>query len=157
RSCLLSPHCATHAQIKAAYYTQSLRWHPDRNAGSAEAAARFTALNQAYAVLGSAALRRRYDRGVLSGAELRADPRPAPRPPPVRTRHLPSRPAGPIFNFDAFYRAHYGEQLKRERQQRQLRQQQREEEAKQWWPEQLPELVFATSVLAVMVLLIIIH
>ncbi|XP_006773479.1 PREDICTED: dnaJ homolog subfamily C member 30 [Myotis davidii] len=89
------PPTATQAQIKAAYYRQSFLYHPDRNAGSAEAAERFTRISQAYVVLGSATLRRKYDRGLLSDMDLGAD----------RT----------MFNFDAFYQAHYGEQLERER------------------------------------------
>uniref|UniRef100_G5E7G6 DnaJ homolog subfamily C member 30, mitochondrial n=1 Tax=Loxodonta africana TaxID=9785 RepID=G5E7G6_LOXAF len=101
------PSTATQAQIKAAYYRQSFLYHPDRNAGSAEAAERFTRIAQAYVVLGSAALRRKYDRGLLSDED--------------------------VFDFDAFYRAHYGEQLERERRQRARREalrRQREERAR---------------------------
>ncbi|XP_039588841.1 dnaJ homolog subfamily C member 30, mitochondrial [Passer montanus] len=113
------PSTATAAQIKTAYYEQSFRYHPDRNAGSAAAAARFAAVSEAYRVLGSAALRRKYDRGLLSAEELRAAPRPSGRPAaaaPAPPRAAPARPGpGPTpFDFDAFYRAHYGEQLQRE-------------------------------------------
>uniref|UniRef100_A0A8C4Y447 DnaJ heat shock protein family (Hsp40) member C30 n=1 Tax=Gopherus evgoodei TaxID=1825980 RepID=A0A8C4Y447_9SAUR len=145
---------ATQAQIKAAYYEQSFRCHPDRNAGSPEAAARFTALHQAYAVLGSAALRRRYDRGLLSRQELRAAARPPPRAPvpgPAPAR----RP--PAFDFDAFYRAHYGEQLERQqllRQRRQRLQRQREEAARRWQPDRLAELSVAVLLLSAMALLV---
>ncbi|NWV59587.1 DJC30 protein, partial [Malurus elegans] len=113
------PSTATAAQIKTAYYEQSFRYHPDRNAGSAAAAARFAAVSEAYRVLGSAALRRKYDRGLLSAEELRHAPRPSGRP-PAATPPPPRAPAArqgtvpPLFNFDAFYRAHYGEQLQRE-------------------------------------------
>ncbi|XP_065587716.1 dnaJ homolog subfamily C member 30, mitochondrial [Cyrtonyx montezumae] len=111
---------ATPAQIKAAYYQQSFRFHPDRNAGNAAAAERFAAVSEAYRVLGSAALRRRYDRSVLGRDDVRAAPRPSgrapPAPPPVRTAAAArGGPATPPFDFDAFYRAHYGEQLQRER------------------------------------------
>ncbi|XP_075296544.1 dnaJ homolog subfamily C member 30, mitochondrial [Opisthocomus hoazin] len=115
------PATATAAQIKAAYYEQSFRCHPDRNAGSAAAAARFAAVSEAYRVLGSAALRRRYDRGLLSDRDLRDAPRPPGRAPaaaaaPPPPRAPARRGAGPPpFDFDAFYRAHYGEQLERER------------------------------------------
>ncbi|XP_051491359.1 dnaJ homolog subfamily C member 30, mitochondrial [Apus apus] len=110
------PATATAAQIKTAYYEQSFRYHPDRNAGSAAAAARFAAVSEAYRVLGSAVLRRKYDRGLLSAEELRAAPRPPGRPPapPPRAPAARRGPAPPPFDFDAFYRAHYGEQLQRE-------------------------------------------
>ncbi|XP_027630192.1 dnaJ homolog subfamily C member 30, mitochondrial isoform X2 [Tupaia chinensis] len=124
------PPTATQAQIKAAYYRQSFLYHPDRNAGSAEAAERFTRISQAYVVLGSATLRRKYDRGLLSDEDLRgpgvrpskasaADPG-SPRTPPTASRAYDSGRAAPganrpMFNFDAFYQAHYGEQLERER------------------------------------------
>ncbi|XP_068010608.1 dnaJ homolog subfamily C member 30, mitochondrial [Melanerpes formicivorus] len=114
------PSTATAAQIKTAYYEQSFRYHPDRNAGSAAAATRFAAISEAYRVLGSAALRRKYDRGLLSDEDLRDAPKPSGRPaaassPPPRAPPAASRgPVPPPFNFDAFYRAHYGEQLERE-------------------------------------------
>ncbi|XP_054992557.1 dnaJ homolog subfamily C member 30, mitochondrial [Sorex araneus] len=124
------PATATQAQIKAAYYRQSFLYHPDRNAGSAEAAERFTRISQAYLVLGSVTLRRKYDRGLLSDADLRgAGVRPAPAPaataaaaraPPPPDAPSPRGQPAPsggrsMFDFDAFYQAHYGEQLERER------------------------------------------
>lgn len=124
------PSTATQAQIKAAYYRQSFLYHPDRNPGSTEAAERFTRISEAYLVLGSTILRRKYDRGLLSDQDLRgpgikpsktpvADFTP-PRPPPYTTRPPGGFPASPgdgrtMFDFDAFYQAHYGEQLERER------------------------------------------
>ncbi|KAM8797249.1 dnaJ homolog subfamily C member 30, mitochondrial [Eudromia elegans] len=103
------PATATQAQIKAAYYEQCLRCHPDRHGGSAEAARRFAAVREAYAVLGSAARRRLYDRSApRPPAAASAAARPAPAA-------AAARPAPPAFDFDAFYRAHYGEQLERER------------------------------------------
>uniref|UniRef100_A0A8C6GXG2 DnaJ homolog subfamily C member 30, mitochondrial n=1 Tax=Mus spicilegus TaxID=10103 RepID=A0A8C6GXG2_MUSSI len=124
------PSTATQAQIKAAYYRQSFLYHPDRNPGSAEAAERFTRVSEAYLVLGSTILRRKYDRGLLSDQDLRgpgvkpsktpvADPAP-PRSPPYTPRAPGGSRASPgdgrtMFDFDAFYQAHYGEQLERER------------------------------------------
>ncbi|NXJ71834.1 DJC30 protein, partial [Rostratula benghalensis] len=134
------PATATAAQIKTAYYEQSFRYHPDRNAGSAAAAARFAAVSEAYRVLGSVALRRKYDRGLLSPEDVRAAPQPSGRPPasappPPRAPATSRRgPDPPPFDFDAFYRAHYGEQLERERVLRARREQlrlQREETAAQ--------------------------
>ncbi|XP_071430841.1 dnaJ homolog subfamily C member 30, mitochondrial [Pithys albifrons albifrons] len=145
------PPTATAAQIKTAYYEQSFRYHPDRNAGSAAAAERFAAVSEAYRVLGSAALRRKYDRGLLSEQELQRGPRPAARPPgaaaePPRPPRSPTArpgPGPPPFDFDAFYRAHYGEQLERERLLRARREQlrlQREDAAGQWRVKALSEL-----------------
>ncbi|KAM6157189.1 dnaJ homolog subfamily C member 30, mitochondrial [Erethizon dorsatum] len=124
------PSTATQAQIKAAYYRQCFLYHPDRNSGSAEAAERFTRISQAYLVLGSATLRRKYDRGLLSdedlrGPSVRPSTKPAgapdpPRSPPVSSRVRGADRAAPgpgrtLFDFDAFYQAHYGMQLQRER------------------------------------------
>ncbi|XP_038190593.1 LOW QUALITY PROTEIN: dnaJ homolog subfamily C member 30, mitochondrial-like [Arvicola amphibius] len=125
------PSTATQAQIKAAYYRQSFLYHPDRNPGSPEAAERFTRFAEAYRVLGSTILRRKYDRGLLSDQDLRGpgvrpsrtppeDPPPPPRPPPHAPRAHYGSQAFPgdrraMFDFDAFYQAHYGEQLERER------------------------------------------
>ncbi|XP_004840110.2 dnaJ homolog subfamily C member 30 [Heterocephalus glaber] len=124
------PSTATQAQIKAAYYRQCFLYHPDRNSGNPEAAERFTRISQAYLVLGSATLRRKYDRGLLSDEDLRGpgvrpSTKPAgapdpPRAPPVSSRVRGADRAAPgagrtMFDFDAFYQAHYGEQLQRER------------------------------------------
>ncbi|XP_012304476.1 dnaJ homolog subfamily C member 30, mitochondrial [Aotus nancymaae] len=124
------PSTATQAQIKAAYYRQCFLYHPDRNSGNAEAAERFTRISEAYVVLGSATLRRKYDRGLLSDEDLRgpgvrpsrtpAADSDSPRPsPPTSRTHDGSWTASDAnrtkFNFDAFYQAHYGEQLERER------------------------------------------
>ncbi|XP_049985245.1 dnaJ homolog subfamily C member 30, mitochondrial [Alexandromys fortis] len=130
------PSTATQAQIKAAYYRQSFLYHPDGNPGSPEAAERFTRIAEAYRVLGSTILRRKYDRGLLSDQDLRGpgvrpsrappdDPPPPPPPPHAPRAHYGSR-AFPgdrrtMFDFDAFYQAHYGEQLERERCLRALR------------------------------------
>ncbi|XP_034608797.1 dnaJ homolog subfamily C member 30, mitochondrial [Trachemys scripta elegans] len=147
---------ATQAQIKAAYYEQSFRCHPDRNAGSEEAAARFTALHQAYAVLGSAALRRKYDRGALSREELSSAGRPSARAPGQRSAAARRPPGAPVFDFDAFYRAHYGEQLERQqllRERRQQRKRQQEEAARRWQGERLMEFSVSVFLFSALVLL----
>uniref|UniRef100_A0A672KDX0 DnaJ heat shock protein family (Hsp40) member C30 n=1 Tax=Sinocyclocheilus grahami TaxID=75366 RepID=A0A672KDX0_SINGR len=122
------PSTATHVQIKTAYYKQSFIYHPDKNAGSEEAAFSFSQISEAYSVLGNKALRRKYDRGILSQADLLGTSEPAGRESPAsgqqsRTRHSPSVGASQqnIFDFDTFIRSHYGEQLKREQEIRQRR------------------------------------
>ncbi|KAL1782817.1 dnaJ-like subfamily C member 30, partial [Sigmodon hispidus] len=100
----------------------SFLYHPDHNPGSTKAAEGFTSISEAYLVLGSTILYRKYDRGLLSDQDLRgpgvkpsktpsADPAP-PRPPPYTPWASP-RVLRTMFDFDAFYQAHYGEQLER--------------------------------------------
>ncbi|XP_058020551.1 dnaJ homolog subfamily C member 30, mitochondrial [Ahaetulla prasina] len=135
---------ATQAQIKTAYYRQSFLYHPDRNAGSVEAADRFIHITQAYQVLGSLSLRKKYDRGLLTEKDISNARKPPgkskaaaaaaaqkmSKKPPAYTSGHPS--GKPIFNFDEFYRAHYAEQLERDRLMR-LKQQelQRRKESKE--------------------------
>ncbi|MBN3288231.1 DJC30 protein, partial [Polyodon spathula] len=127
---------ATQAQIKTAYYKQSFVYHPDKNAGSEGASVRFSEISEAYNVLGSIALRRKYDHGILSQADVQRADRPSPKDTPgpsstsqrKTTRATPAPGVGdkPVFDFDAFYRAHYGEQLEREKLLRWRREQQRQ-------------------------------
>lgn len=56
---------ATADEIKKAYRTLAFKYHPDRNAGNAEAEAKFKQINEAYDVLGDEQKRRNYD---LSGS-----------------------------------------------------------------------------------------
>ena len=56
---------ATQQQLKDAYYKLSLQYHPDRNMGSSEAHQKFTALTEAYSVLGQYEQRKKYDKGLL--------------------------------------------------------------------------------------------
>lgn len=102
---------ATQAEIKKAYYNLSMKYHPDRNMGTAEAHSAFKKITEAYTVLGEYARRRKYDKGLLREY------------PPPNIKYRPHKPhdstqKAPIYDFDAFYKAHYGEALKRERQAR---------------------------------------
>lgn len=120
---------ATQSQIKTAYYKQSFIYHPDKNLGSKEATERFSEISEAYSVLGNISLRRKYDRGILTQSHLQSPGKPS-------SKHTSSRSTGsqqqqyhhqhrarrfsqtggkPMFDFDAFFQAHYGEQLQRER------------------------------------------
>ncbi|XP_060717145.1 dnaJ (Hsp40) homolog, subfamily C, member 30b [Tachysurus vachellii] len=135
---------ATQAQIKTAYYRQSFLYHPDRNAGSHEAVRRFSEISEAYKVLGSISLRRKYDRGVLSLSDLQSAVRPSRKDQEHPEHHhhhhhhhhqrfsRSVRGAGtkPMFDFDAFYRAHYGEQLEREQNLRRWREQRKQAQKK---------------------------
>ncbi|KAM4567191.1 dnaJ (Hsp40) homolog, subfamily C, member 30b [Odontesthes bonariensis] len=113
---------ATQSQIKTAYYKQSFIYHPDKNLGSKEATQRFSEISEAYTVLGNVSLRRRYDRGFLNQSDVQSPGRPSPQ-------NTKSKSAGSqqqqrarrfsgvktMFDFDAFYQGHYGEQLQREK------------------------------------------
>ena len=101
---------ATQLQIKNAYYKLSMKYHPDRNHGSQEAASHFQSITEAYSVLGQTDLRRKYDMGLL-----REYPRPRAQTHSAFSHthtinHNPSK----VYDFDAYYKAHYGEALKRE-------------------------------------------
>ncbi|XP_061824329.2 dnaJ homolog subfamily C member 30, mitochondrial-like [Nerophis lumbriciformis] len=115
---------ATHAQIKTAYYKQSFVYHPDRNAGCDSATVRFSEISEAYTVLGNKALRKKYDRGLLSQLDLTGSSRPSAKdtsgsstPAQGDRRRSVVAPGGGggMFDFDKFLRSHYGEQLQREK------------------------------------------
>jgi molecular chaperone DnaJ len=52
---------STEEEIKRSYRKAALKWHPDKNPGSAEAEVRFKECAEAYEVLSDAEKRRRYD------------------------------------------------------------------------------------------------
>ncbi|KAM3594649.1 uncharacterized protein V6R79_011542 [Siganus canaliculatus] len=115
---------ATQTQIKTAYYKQSFIYHPDRNAGSDGATLRFSEISEAYTVLGNKALRRKYDRGLLSQYDLVATAKPSgkdssggsSKQQTDRQRSVMGTDRrGGVYDFDKFFRAHYSEQLQREK------------------------------------------
>lgn len=115
---------ATQAQIKTAYYKQSFLYHPDRNAGSETATSRFSEISEAYTVLGNKTLRKKYDRGLLSLSDLVGtscppgkDPAGSGSKPRTESRRSVMGADGreKIYNFDAFFKSHYQEQLRREK------------------------------------------
>ncbi len=112
---------ATPAQIKSAYYKQSFIHHPDRSR-SEDAARLFALVSEAYSVLGDSGLRRKYDRGILNQTDVQSAGRPS------QPRRAPDANARAHFDFDAFYQAHYGEQLQREQQMRHRREQMRQQQ-----------------------------
>lgn len=55
---------ATQTEIKDAYYDLTMKFHPDRNEGSPEAALKFREITDAYEILGNYYTRKRYDKGL---------------------------------------------------------------------------------------------
>lgn len=144
---------ATQAQIKTAYYKQSFIYHPDKNPADKNATQRFAEISEAYTVLGSISLRRKYDRGILSQSDIQHAGRPSSKETSSMSHSSPqqhhhhhqhrARQSGKaggktMYDFDAFYRAHYGEQLQREKDMRARKQRMQEEQQerlrrwKQW-------------------------
>jgi molecular chaperone DnaJ len=60
---------ASAEEIKKAYRSLAMKYHPDRNAGDEQAAAKFKELSEAYAVLSDPEKRGRYDRYGHAGLE----------------------------------------------------------------------------------------
>ncbi|KAK7882645.1 hypothetical protein WMY93_028819 [Mugilogobius chulae] len=142
----VTPH-ATQSQIKTAYYKQSFIYHPDKNPGNTEAAQVFSEISEAYTVLGNISLRRKYDRGILSEPDVRSAGKPSGKPSKdstsskhasaaqQNTRQYTQQGGKGFYDFDAFYKAHYGEQLQREQEMRarKRRMQELQEKNKKTW------------------------
>jgi DnaJ-class molecular chaperone len=60
---------ATPSEIAEAYRLQSLKWHPDKNSGSAESEEKFKRIDHAYAVLRDPAARATYDASLGGAAD----------------------------------------------------------------------------------------
>ncbi|XP_056446416.1 chaperone protein DnaJ-like [Gadus chalcogrammus] len=113
---------ATHSQIKTAYYKQSFKFHPDKNAGSEEATRLFSDISEAYNVLGNQGLKKKYDRGILSHSDLVGSSRPSAKetssstkPQPTSRTSVLGTESQKIFDFDKFIKSHYGGQLQKQR------------------------------------------
>lgn len=137
---------ATQQQIKDAYYRLSMQYHPDKNKNIKEAHAKFTELTDAYSILGSHDLRKRYDKGLLHTH------------PHKHTTHTPHTTHSDTtvhgqkgkFDFDEFYRAHYGEALKREQEARRSRAEAKERAKVYSISESIQQLLIATVVVSVL-------
>ncbi|XP_055641953.1 dnaJ homolog subfamily C member 30, mitochondrial [Toxorhynchites rutilus septentrionalis] len=120
---------ATQNDIKQAYYNLSKLYHPDINKDSTSAAEKFRAITEAYEILGNYRLRKLYDKGILHTAGRQyAQQEPVAKPPEEddpQTRfykkrmtrtHVPTASGRtPIYDFDEWSRAHYGQSFERKK------------------------------------------
>lgn len=121
---------ATQSDIKKAYYKLSMQYHPDKNEGSEQAILKFREITEAYEILGSYKSRKMYDRGMIQksfsnqqqygGAvaddEEEDDPQTKFYKQHMnRTKAPPPTGSTPIYDFDEWSRAHYGETFDRRR------------------------------------------
>lgn len=147
----ISPH-ATQQQIKEAYYNLSMKYHPDKNKGSEQAHSKFTELTEAYSVLGSHDLRRKYDKGLLHDFPSHRHGT------GHHTEHWSHTDTSSTvhgqkikFDFDEFYRAHYGEALKREQEERKTRQAAKERAKLYTISHSIQQVLIITVVVSVLV------
>lgn len=111
---------ATQAEIKSAYYKLSKVYHPDINKKDGS---RFTEISEAYEILGNTKKRRMYDHGVYSRNEPPADDSDYPQSFRQQEGFGFQRQAPPTgrtskYNFDEFYRQHYGNAVRQEQAER---------------------------------------
>lgn len=101
---------ATMTDIKKAYYNLSMVYHPDKSDGSPENLEKFRAVTEAYEVLSNLNSKKLYDKGVLRASPVQKPIRPYPK----KKTYVPQE-AGrtPIYNFELWSRAHYGESIAR--------------------------------------------
>lgn len=114
---------ASAAQIKAAYFRLSKKYHPDLNKDS-NAKNKFAMLSEAYEILGNKKNRALYDRGMLTPNNMSISHQPPSEEVDKEYadflkkrsafRKKSDIPTGrtSIYDFDEFYRQHYGESFK---------------------------------------------
>lgn len=113
----ISPKCSQ-AEVKSAYYELSKKYHPDTGAIESEHY-KFNEISEAYAVLGNRQTRRKYDTGMLRPEDLQRGPSDSDMDIEYQeflknrgrfyTRKAPTGRTS-TYNFDEYYRMHYGSQ-----------------------------------------------
>jgi len=111
-------------------YQLSKVYHPDSSVGSSRGSVeKFHELTEAYDILGNSLSRKRYDRGLLKSTLSYADndSKDSTKTDSFRNQRFKGR--GPImtgktkfYDFDEFYRQHYGEHVLREFKKKQSKQ-----------------------------------
>src|SRR6218665_264554 len=114
---------ASSAKIKAAYYRLSKKYHPDVNKESG-AKNKFAMLSEAYEILGNKKNRALYDRGMLTPSNMSVSHQPPSEEVDQEYADFLKKRSGfrkksdiptgktSIYDFDEFYRQHYGESFK---------------------------------------------
>ncbi len=108
-------------QIKAAYYRMSKMFHPDVNPDK-NAQKKFAEISEAYEILSNSQNKRMYDRGLHDASfdveyeefikkTATFGKREGRGPPPTGKTNM--------YDFDAFYREHYGDSLKQAKERKQ--------------------------------------
>ncbi|XP_071111014.1 uncharacterized protein [Haliotis cracherodii] len=110
---------ATQSQIKVAYYELSKINHPDVNKNP-EASLIFAEISEAYEVLGNVKNRRMYDRGVMSPLVQKGDDSFHDDEGFVSKRREAPTGRTNVYNFDEFYRQHYGNVRRKKQEDKQL-------------------------------------
>lgn len=119
----ITPH-ANQSEIKSAYYKLSKMYHPDKNEGSDEALQKFRDITAAYEVLGNYRLRKLYDKGLIhiadSGSRAKREEDDDGQTRFYKSRLKRDKPPTatgrtPIYNFDEWSEAHYGETFARQK------------------------------------------
>lgn len=115
---------ASQTDIKGAYYRLSRVHHPDVNKQE-NAKAKFSEIAEAYEILGNTHKRRLYDRGAFNLGAGHADAADDDYTEAFRQREGfgSERRAPPTgwtsqYNFDEFYRQHYAESIKKDKEDR---------------------------------------
>lgn len=101
---------ASQAEVKSAYYKQSMKHHPDKNPDNAEAEKEFAKVTEAYTVLSQPHLRSAFDK-TMQGFQN-----------PVVSGRMRNHRRGSVmdnrtdkYNLKQWQDEHYGKALKRER------------------------------------------
>ena len=113
---------SSQAQIKAAYYRLSKKYHPDTNTEGHDHV-KFAEIAEAYEVLKNKSKRHLYDKGMFSrGSAYHETVDMEYREFMRRQGQFGKRSSAPtgrtyIYDFDEFYRQHYGEAIKQKQKQ----------------------------------------
>ena len=147
---------ATQAEIKSAYYRLSKVYHPDisKKEGSNK---RFSEISEAYEVLGNTKKRRMYDQGIFTRNEPPADEGDYTQAFREREgfgfeRRDPPTGRTSKYNFDEFYRQHYAESIRQEKNDREYMRAVEREMAREQVERRLRGIVTGSMILSLLMM-----